>query len=144
MKKILLCCSMFCFALINLWGVVLAVQDDFGFGKDDSVIATKDINVGSTDEIQREGAVLDIVKSAVNRVLGVSALIALIFLIYGGVRMVIAWGNEESYNQWFAILKSAAIWIALLWIARFMASLIFWMINTFATTAEWSEWWTSE
>jgi hypothetical protein len=123
---------------------VFGVQDDFGFWKNDSVIATKDVNVWSTDEIQREAAFLDIVKSVINWVLWISALIALILLIYGWVRMVLSWWNEEAYNEWFAILKSAAIGILLIGVAWFIASLIFWLINTFATTADWTDGRTSE
>jgi hypothetical protein len=87
---------------------------------------------------------LDIIKSAINRILWILALIALILLIYGWLRMVLSWWNEEAYTQGFSILKSAAIWIALIWVAWFLASLILRLVNTFATTAEWTDWWTSE
>lgn len=129
-----------CFLPINTF----AIQDDFWFGKDWSVVATKDVNLGSTDEIQTQAAVLDIIKSAINRVLWILALIALILLIYGGVRMILSWWNEEAYTQGFSILRSAAIGIALIGVAWFLASLILRLVNTFATTAEWTDWWTSE
>lgn len=141
MKKTLL--AILCF-LVCSQAITVGVQWDFWFWKNDSVIATKDVNVWSTDEIQRDAALLDIIKSGVNRVLWVAALVALIIILYGGVRMVLSWWNEEAYNQWFAVLKSAAIGIVLIGIAWFIASLIFWLINTFATTAEWTDWRTSE
>lgn len=124
--------------------LAFGLQGDSWFGKDGSVLATKDVNVWSTDELQRDAAFLDIVKSFINRVLWVTALIALILVIYGGVRMVLSWWNEEAYAQWFTILKSAAIGIALIGVAWFIASLIFWLVNTIATTADWTDWWTSE
>lgn len=132
-------------SFVSLFPVItFAVQDDFWFWKNDSILATKDVNVWSTDEIKRDAALLDIIKSVINRVLWICALIALILLLYGGVSMVLSWWNEEAYTQWFEIVKSAAIWIALIGVAWFIASLIFWLVNTFATTAEWTDGRTSE
>lgn len=104
--------------------------------------AAGDVNTVGTDTQQKDAAV-NIVKSAVNRVLWILALIALIVLLYGWFLMVTAAWNEEQYGKWFTILKHAAVWIVLIGIARFIVSIVFRLVNLFTTTAEWSDAWSA-
>lgn len=78
---------------------------------------TSQSDVGSADQIAVPGAVdstntkdafINVVKGAVNWVLGILALIALVVLLYGGFLMVTASGDEEKYKKGFTILKQAA------------------------------------
>ena len=109
---------------------------DFGFGinadgsEDETITATHEVAVGGTPKDQEEGLVDNVVKSIVNWFLGILWLIALIMMLYGGFLMVTAAGEEESYNKWWKILKSAAVGLIIIGIARFVLSLIFWLIVT--------------
>jgi len=73
----------------------------------------------------------DIIQNAVNRILWILALIALIILLYAGFLMLTAAGDEEKYNKWFTILKYVAIWLIFIGLARFMVSMIFFLIDVF-------------
>lgn len=64
-----------------------------------------------------------------NWVLGILAFIALILLLYGGFMMVTAAGDSGQYEKGGKYLKSAIIGLAIIGLARFIASLIFWLIN---------------
>ncbi len=75
-------------------------------------------------EMQQEGF-LEVVQSGINWILWLMALIALIILLWWGFQMVTAAGNEDRYNKWFTILKQAAIWLIMMWVAWFIVSIIF-------------------
>lgn len=72
---------------------------------------------------------LDVVKSFINWILWIMALIALWILLWWGFQMVTAAGNEDKYNKWFTILKQAAIWLIFMWVAWFVVSIIFTVIG---------------
>ena len=72
---------------------------------------------------------VQVVRNAVNRVLGILGLIVLIILLYGGFQMVTAAGDEEKYNSGFTILKQAWIWLVFIGLARFVVSIIFFLIG---------------
>lgn len=73
---------------------------------------------------------VNVVKGAINWILGILALIALIILLYGGFQMVTSAGDEEKYKSGFTILKHAATGLILIGIAWFVVSIIFWLVNT--------------
>lgn len=59
------------------------------------------------------------VKTFVNWVLGILALVALVILLYAGFKMLTAGGDAKWYDEWFTILKHAAVglgFIASSWI----------------------------
>jgi hypothetical protein len=92
---------------------------------------------------QQKDAFVNVVKWAVNWVLGILALIALLVIMYWWFEMVTSAWNEDSYNKWFTILKYAAIGLVLIWVAWFIVSLIFWLVNQSASQAwgdAWSGW----
>jgi len=86
------------------------------------------VNVIGTPTQQKDAAI-NVVKSFVNWVLGILAFIALIIVIYGGFLMVTSAGEDDSYNKWRTILKYALIGLALIGLARFIVSIIFWLVN---------------
>ena len=94
----------------------------------------KQVNTLGTDTQQKD-AFIDVVKWGVNRVLGILALIALIFLIYGGFQMVTSGGDDKKYEAGFTILKHAAIGLILIGVAWFVISLVFWLVNKTASNA---------
>lgn len=88
-------------------------------------------------------ALVNVIKWAVNWVLWILGLIALIVVLYGGFLMVTASWNEDQYNKWFIILKQAAVWLILIGIAWFIISMIFWLVNLFTASSAWSSAWTA-
>ncbi len=90
--------------------------------------AATDVAVIGTDNQQKD-AFINVVRWVVNWVLWIMGLIALIFLIYGWFLMVTSAWDEEKYKKWITILRHAVIWLILIGTARFIASLVFWLIN---------------
>jgi uncharacterized membrane protein YjjP (DUF1212 family) len=45
--------------------------------------------------------------------------------------MLTAAGDEERYNKWFKILKYVVIGLIFIWLARFIVSMIFFLIGVF-------------
>jgi hypothetical protein len=93
---------------------------------------TEEIEVQWTGEWQVDNIIV-VVKSAINRVLGILGLIALIILLWWGFQMVTAAGDEKKYDAGFTYVKQAAWWLAMIGIAWFIVSIIFFVIKT-ATT----------
>lgn len=71
----------------------------------------------------------NVVRWFINWVLGIMALIALVILLRWGFQMVTAAGNEDKYKAGFTILKQAALGLALIGVAWFIISLIFFVIE---------------
>lgn len=69
-----------------------------------------------------------IIKNFINYALGLLSLIALIYMIYHGVIILTAAGDDTKYKQGLKWIKFAAI--ALIWIgfSRIIVSSIFWVI----------------
>ena len=117
----------------NQANAVLNTQNQYVNTVDDGT--TTDLQViksggGTNDQL------IDVIKSAINWVLGILALIALIILLYGGFLMVTAAGNEDGYKKWFTILRQAAIGLILIGIAWFIISIVFWLVNIIGSGAQ--------
>lgn len=128
------------FSICSLIGLVSAVDtEDFGLGYQvndpDEFAAVTEINIWGVEEHQ-DDTLLDVVKSVINRVLGILALICLILLIYGGILMITSAGNEDQYMKGRKILRSAAIGILLIGVAWFIISLIFRLSQQIGRAAE--------
>jgi hypothetical protein len=95
------------------------------------------IDLVNTENWTADGLV-NVIKWAVNRMLWILGLIALIVVLYGGFLMVTASGNEDQYNKWFIVLKQAAVWLILIGVAWFIVSMIFWLVNLFTTSSSWA------
>jgi len=76
------------------------------------------------------GKLIDVIKSFINRVLGILSLIALIILLRGWFFMVTAAWDETRYKKWFKILQQAAIWLVVIWVSRLVVSIIFRLLRT--------------
>lgn len=87
-----------------------------------------DVNTWWTENRQ-EDAFVNVVKWWVNRVLGILALIALLYLMWGWFQMVTSWGDDDAYGKGFTILKHGATGLILIGIAWFIVSIIFWLVN---------------
>ena len=70
--------------------------------------ATQGIGISGTGTAQG-GKLIDVIKSFINWMLGILALIALVILIWGGFQMVTAAGDDAKYKKGFKILQQAGI-----------------------------------
>ncbi len=73
--------------------------------------------------------VINILNTIINYGLGLLALVALVYLIYHGIVMLTAWGDEERYNTGLGWIKYAAIALAGIGLSWFLISLIFYIID---------------
>lgn len=83
---------------------------------------------------------VNVVKGAINRTLGILALIALIVLLRWGFQMVTANGDDGQYKTGFTLLKQAAGGLAMIGVARFLVSIIFFVINLVTENAGSDAW----
>lgn len=131
-----------------LWGLVSSIlfpvhatvvqPTDWWFWST-AIVVDNQLQISWTNENQNGDLEL-VVKWAVNRVLGILALIALIIVLIGWFRMLTAAWNEEQYDSWFVYMKNAALWLAIIWLAWFVVSMIFWLLNLATTEALDTRW----
>lgn len=105
--------------------IALAQNTPSGFG---DVTSTSNIGVSWTGTAQG-GKLIDVIKSFINRMLGILALIALVILLWGGFQMVTAAGDDAKYKKGFKILQQAAIGLVFIWVSWLIVSLIFWLLG---------------
>ncbi len=60
------------------------------------------------------------------------AIIALVVLVYGGILMITAAGEDDRYKKWFTILKQAAIWLIYIGLAWLFIMLVLFLIHKMA------------
>ena len=120
----------FALAILGLWSVVTlaqwtpAVTSQFG-----DVGNAGNIWVAGAG-VDQGGKLIDVIKSFINWMLGMLALIALVILIWGGFQMVTAAGDETKYKKGFKILQQAAIGLVFIWVSWLVVSVIFWLLTT--------------
>lgn len=71
------------------------------------------------------------IKRIINWVLGMLALVALIILLYAGFKMLTAGGDAKWYDEWFTILKHAAIGLAFIAASYIIVQFIMFVIGKF-------------
>ncbi len=69
-----------------------------------------------------------IVKNLINYALGLLSLIALIYVIYHGIIIITAAGDDSKYKQWLKWIRTAAIALVWIWLSRIVVSSIFRLI----------------
>ena len=81
-----------------------------------------------------DARLIDTVKTAVNRVLWILSLIALILCLRGWFQMLTAAWDEWKVKKWTKVLTHAAIWLAVIWLSWIFVTFIFYLINNSAET----------
>ncbi len=87
----------------------------------------------STD-VNWDDRLITTIKNAINRVLWILWLIALILCLRWWFQMLTAAGDDWKVKTWTKILKNAAIWLIVIWISWLVVTLIFRIINSVAAT----------
>ncbi len=123
-KKLLI----FTISIITLWCLVPCTAHawdcEFGFWSDCGV---SEVKVPGTEE-HREDALLHTIQTAINWILGLLAMISLILCLYAWFKMLTSGWDSKKYGEGFSILKSAALWLAIIGTSRLIVSLIFYVI----------------
>lgn len=123
--------------LCSMFAPVMALDiSSSPFIDPDYVWPVSDVNLQGTDGVEGD-ALIDVIRWAINRILWILWLIALLMLIRWGLQMVTAAGNEERYNNGWKILKQAAIWLAFIGVSWFIVSLILYVIFLVTNDAAW-------
>ena len=69
------------------------------------------------------------IKTAINWVLGLLSLVALVLCLRGGFQMMTSGGDQKKYESGLNVLKWAAIGLAIIAASWLIVSLIFFVIN---------------
>jgi hypothetical protein len=77
---------------------------------------------------------LGTVKKAINRVLWMLSLIALVLCLRWWFQMLTAMWDDWKVKKWTKVLTHAAIWLAVIWLSWIFVTFIFYLINNAATT----------
>lgn len=132
LKKVLF--SLWAIWLVWAWSLAMvnAQQNSFWQQNDDWHTDIDVISDGS--QWTWTSSLITTIKTFVNRVLWILSLIALIITLRGWFQMLTAAGDETKYKKWFTVLKQAALWLVVVWLAWLFVSLIFYLINKNSTT----------
>lgn len=95
-----------------------------------------DVNTIHTDDEDTSPRLLDTIKNAINRCLGILATIVLCVCIYWWFQMLTSGADSKWYDAWRKILKNALLWLAIILLAWMIVSVIFWFV---ATMSGWNE-----
>lgn len=90
---------------------------------------THTLNVAAGTAEYKSNWLIQTIKNFVNWILWMLSFIALVILLRWWFQMVTASGDETKYKKWFTILKQAAIWLAVIWLAWLFVTLILYLIN---------------
>jgi hypothetical protein len=77
----------------------------------------------------RWGWLIQVIKNAINRVLGMLSLIALVLCLWWWFQIVTAAWDEWKQKKWISVLKHAAIWLVVIWLSWFIVTIIFWLLR---------------
>lgn len=101
-----------------------------GFGAANGVKGISVWWTASATARAESSSLLNTITNAVNWILGMLALIALIVCLWWGFQMVTAAGDDAKYKKGMGILKQAAIGLVIIGVSWMFVSVIFWLIGT--------------
>jgi hypothetical protein len=130
-KKILL----YVFSLLTIWvwiyWVANATWGDIGsytvnmYTQEGTVSdSTIWISTLGTDQ-DRWWWLINVIKNAINWVLWMLSLIALILCLWWWFQIVTAAWDEWKQKKWMSVLKHAAIWLVIIWLSWFVVTIVF-------------------
>ena len=86
------------------------------------------VDVAGSEQLQWD-ALITTIQTAINWVLGLLSLIALVLCLWGGFQMMTSGGDQKKYESGLNVLKWAAIGLAIIAASWLIVSLIFYVIN---------------
>ena len=133
MKKMLLgtFLGMFTLAGVAVLPNFVAATDGETTPDDSWAAPSSDTNLIWDGSQTLEGsALLDTIKTTINRLLWILATIALAICLYGWFTMVISAGDDGKYQNGLKVLKNAAIGLAIIGLSWLIISVVFRAIGT--------------
>ena len=112
------------YGVLSLSSMVALAQTTVLGTKFGDATATSSIGVSWTWASTND-SLITVIKSFINRMLGMLSLIALVILLRGGFQMVTALGDEAKYKKGFKLLSQAAVGLAFIAVSRLIVSVIF-------------------
>lgn len=106
-------------------GAFVIIND--GTNSVDNVIGSNEPQIGTFGNAKNR--VINILNTIINYMLWLLAMVALVYLIYHGVLILTAAGDEERFNTGLQGIKYAAIALAGIGLSWFIISLIFYLID---------------
>lgn len=135
--KVLWVISILSIAWLTSLGIVpTAIADgpeDVGFWDNTSVWWYQVPGAAQWTFSDNDDTLLNVIKKAINWVLWILSLIALILCLWWGFQMLTAAWDDNKVKTWTKILKQAAIWLAVIWLSWLLVSFIFRIIDKFTT-----------
>lgn len=115
----------------------------------DTIVATDDDHFWDTDNLYSELSwssthiwintigttqdtkwrLINVIKNAINWVLGMLSLIALVLCLWWWFQIVTAAWDDWKQKKWVSVLKHAAIWLVIIWLSWFVVTIIFWLLR---------------
>ena len=86
------------------------------------------VDVAGSDALQKD-SLIKTIQTAINWVLGLLSLVALVLCLWGGFQMMTSGGDQKKYESGLNVLKWAAIGLAIIAASWLIVSLIFYVIN---------------
>lgn len=84
--------------------------------------------VYGSDQMRNDN-LIQVIRKAINWVLGILSFIALVLCLWGGFQMMTSGGDSKKYESGLNLLKWAAIGLAVIAVSWLIVSLIFYVIN---------------
>jgi len=114
------------------------VIDDSNLGKDPlrqwaTDLATNTngiVNTPLEDSKEAQNQTLNYIKKIVDYVLSLLAVLVLLFMLYGWILMLTAWGDDNKYKSWFERVKIGAFVIFWIWLSWLLISFIFYIVES--------------
>ena len=143
LKKVLLSLGMLSILWAFWYGITNAAWDGADaeinaqtanlFTQQDSVNATNIwiATIGTTKD--RWWSLIQIIKNAINWVLGMLSLVALVLCLWWWFQIVTAAWDEWKQKKWVSVLKHAAIWLVVIWLSWFVVTIIFRLLRWVTT-----------
>ncbi len=98
----------------HLFGVLLIfplwISDAFGLSLQDfrkQIFRPNNLPAGDTSNVSVETKVIDILNYLINLILFASGSIAVLMLVYGGIRFIASTGNEDQKEEAIKIIRWA-------------------------------------
>jgi len=133
MKKFILYFLTLVWCIIGIFTLNLTTVNAAGFPTQKSADGT---NLPWQNKTGGDESFIESLQRWVGWLMTVLAVITMFILVYGGILMITAAGDEEKYKKGFTILKQAAVWLIFLGLAWLFIMLVFYVLEQMVTGAE--------
>lgn len=125
------------FGVLSLWGYSLVSASGSTIGSYEANMflhpETADTTTIWIDTLgttwDRWWGLIQVIKNAINWVLWILSLIALVLCLWWWFQIVTAAWDDGKQKKWVSVLKHAAIWLVVIWLSWFIVTIVFWLLR---------------